>query len=1315
MAKIEKMLISGIRSYPPDGNSVIEFQTPLTLIVGPNGTGKTSIIESLKFITTGDLPPGTKGGAFVHDPKVAHEKEVKGQVKLRFVDITGNRINCIRSMVSIQKPKKIETKSLEGVIVKITEDGTRESISSRCTDFTKEMISRLGVSKAVLDNVIFCHQEDACWPLSEGKTLKTKFDAIFAATRYIQALEAIRNVRKQQGADVKIYNTELDHLVQVKDQAVKVTSDLNKAQAQMLSASDQMTKIADALNPIEDQLKELDNISSDVFRVEKDISNIQSKRELLTKNVNELDENIENKFNGSYNELLRLQSEFGEKLEREENSLNDLQTVVRRLNIELERLDQNKTTLVKENGRLLQEEQNFKETIQVKNRLVKSMGEEFGVTGYESGTYDEYQTDAFVKSMQDLFKVTVTEGKKSRDFYANQTKELETKIKSFEKSLHAIQGGMEQKKKIINENNKKLQDVNDTLNSLRASENRLQRLDVDLKTAEDDLVNMKSEIDISRINNDIDELVKSKKEESANLTKLREEETLMIQQSKSQTKVDMLSRDKTSKEESIQSIVNRHEESMERLFDTRPPLDEFKSTVTQYLRKKQSEIKRHNQEYEEVKSKVTTKESQRKMLRKQYQEKEEKKTRSYQKLEEVCADNDYTEFRDQIQKKVEHSQGALVEIGAFEKIYDKYISQLNQHNSQDKGCPLCHRKFGNAREIRNLIEELNQKLHNVPEKREQHQHSLDESIVLQDKLLHLAPVKSTYDEILDELPKLKKNIDELNNDIENEKEKLSTVSEAKVLLEEQERTVRSMEADVNRIDDYIYDLKELERQLSVESGKLHGIKPGRTMTAVRSEVQEKQGYVDGIGRKVDQKRQKLMEHQQQISVHEKNVNDLKSQKLKLQSELQRRLQLENQEKELSSSNKQYDRELREAQKQLAPINSDLKEACEEKKDLEMTRETSEEETRSRLQNIKIRGEKLREKISAIKSYINEGKETAIEDNKQQLKSLEERFSKKVEECENKKKDILKIQENKTKQELRVREIDDNLRLIKTEKEIQSIDIEIVKLKKELSKFGDYKVLSNERSSLQQQLDGLRKDKAIIEGRLKGYEDEVKRCERDLASSLYAGAEGRHCNKMIQVRTTELASEDLDKYYKALDRAIMRYHSLKLDEINKIVKEYWLKTYRGNDIDTIEIVSEHDDEGSGASKARRNYNYRVCMKKKDISLDMRGRCSAGQKVLASIIIRLALAETFCLNCGILALDEPTTNLDEANIKSLANALRGVIEMRMQQKNFQLIVITHDEDFVRALGRGADYVENYFAVYKDDNGNSKIHKKRIELRE
>jgi DNA repair protein RAD50 len=52
------------------------------------------------------------------------------------------------------------------------------------------------------------------------------------------------------------------------------------------------------------------------------------------------------------------------------------------------------------------------------------------------------------------------------------------------------------------------------------------------------------------------------------------------------------------------------------------------------------------------------------------------------------------------------------------------------------------------------------------------------------------------------------------------------------------------------------------------------------------------------------------------------------------------------------------------------------------------------------------------------------------------------------------------------------------------------------------------------------------------------------------------------------------------------------------------------------------------------------------------------------VLAAIVIRLALAETFGLNCGILALDEPTTNLDDANKKGLAHALAKVRLIYMQ---------------------------------------------------
>ena len=42
---------------------------------------------------------------------------------------------------------------------------------------------------------------------------------------------------------------------------------------------------------------------------------------------------------------------------------------------------------------------------------------------------------------------------------------------------------------------------------------------------------------------------------------------------------------------------------------------------------------------------------------------------------------------------------------------------------------------------------------------------------------------------------------------------------------------------------------------------------------------------------------------------------------------------------------------------------------------------------------------------------------------------------------------------------------------------------------------------------------------------------------------------------------------------------------------------------------------------------------------------------------------------------------------------------IIRIRQQQRNFQLIVITQDEEFVQNLGR-ADFVDYYFRIYKDD---------------
>lgn len=58
--------------------------------------------------------------------------------------------------------------------------------------------------------------------------------------------------------------------------------------------------------------------------------------------------------------------------------------------------------------------------------------------------------------------------------------------------------------------------------------------------------------------------------------------------------------------------------------------------------------------------------------------------------------------------------------------------------------------------------------------------------------------------------------------------------------------------------------------------------------------------------------------------------------------------------------------------------------------------------------------------------------------------------------------------------------------------------------------------------------------------------------------------------------TDVAAEDLNKYYKALDTAIMRFHSDKMRIINGIIRELWRTTYKGNDIDYIEIKTDETE-------------------------------------------------------------------------------------------------------------------------------------------
>ncbi|KAJ1493628.1 AAA domain-containing protein [Baffinella frigidus] len=167
---------------------VIGFKPPLTLILGSNGSGKTTIIEALRMACTGALPPNAnRGASFVHDPKLSRATETKGKIMLRFLTSQGETLTVTRSFqLTNKKGDKQTFQQLEGNI-KVRPPPHRMSPSKRCLDMDNIVPSLMGVSKAVLENVIFCHQEESNWVLGEPKILKDKFDNIFASSRYSKA------------------------------------------------------------------------------------------------------------------------------------------------------------------------------------------------------------------------------------------------------------------------------------------------------------------------------------------------------------------------------------------------------------------------------------------------------------------------------------------------------------------------------------------------------------------------------------------------------------------------------------------------------------------------------------------------------------------------------------------------------------------------------------------------------------------------------------------------------------------------------------------------------------------------------------------------------------------------------------------------------------------------------------------------------------------------------------------------------------------------------------------------------------------------
>ena len=114
------------------------------------------------YAATGEKPPNSSQ-SFVHDPKVAGETKVKGQVKMVFKTMKNKPFIVTRSLELSQKSNKQTIKTLDSSIQTYDKNNNPISQSYKCADIDKQIPELMGVSKAILESVIFCHQEESTW------------------------------------------------------------------------------------------------------------------------------------------------------------------------------------------------------------------------------------------------------------------------------------------------------------------------------------------------------------------------------------------------------------------------------------------------------------------------------------------------------------------------------------------------------------------------------------------------------------------------------------------------------------------------------------------------------------------------------------------------------------------------------------------------------------------------------------------------------------------------------------------------------------------------------------------------------------------------------------------------------------------------------------------------------------------------------------------------------------------------------------------------------------------------------------------------
>lgn len=1234
MTFVRKLMIRGIRCFSPNESNTLEFYFPLTLIVGPNGTGKTTIIEALRYATTGNLPPNSRGGAFIYDPNIARETEVKAQVKLLFNDVSDSSMVCTRSLQLTQKKDRVEQKTLESVLWMESEDGRGVSVSSKCGDVDTDMPRHLGAETSVLDNIIFCHQEESTWPLSEPLVIKKKLDEIFASDKYSKALSNLKSSKKECSSDIKLKKQELEFLYKMKEK-------MSHLEANIKSYSLMMEKNEVRVEAYENEVKKCNDI----------IVEVDAKMNRM--------EDAERRACALSDECQRLKDLVG-GFEGKKLTLDEITAV---LNDEsLSRVEHEYERVRKE---VEEFEDRFREFDKKRHKYLEHKAELDGV--FSEISVKSLRLNAAEEKRKMLLSLLESELKVKCDFRDTAMgvfRKVEEDISKRKRRICELQ---DEVARLKGENNCRMAALDEKMRIISEYEELEDDVSVDVSISyEDEIERLRAELDSNSELAMLEERLEGYQKRLSKAFSVAEENFVLNQMRSRKREIEEMLEGKD-----VSELRSRLEEQKRSLKDKKEELKktEYEVNLRRMMhmqRKKQMEstrlvlkdklvvLREMNKENDsdaigEVPLASSTEQVSRtkELNDRDLSEIIDVSDMSLLEMEQLYDGEVLYHQLEEMDDILARSSGSALEI---------YEDMLNT-GSRRHGCPVCGRMFSGPDEDR-FRRNLGSILDGVPKDRSrvlERRKRVHETLKMVDDANSRRRMRNGLREDIVTLLLAYKpvdSVDECNEEI----------------LEDIELDILDITESIRKTEFHVGVVDEL---LSIND-RLRDEEAGES-------VQELRSIIDGIRKVYEDKKMEVRKQHDRINKLRRNQEVIEATK-----EIRKKINFREEAREavriIRENN--FKAEIEMVESEIHRRTDKLERIQDSFSRRRVSLEMNIENMHNSEREISVLRNEIEELNLVVKSLL---KVDYPEDGMD-----EDRFNSMRDELLTKKnkmvmlgEKICSMREMRALAEENMRHHKDCERIREIEEELKSIDLEFLKILKEKKQ-----LLEAKRTKLISQ-------RSLLLGECKQIALGIRTLKNELHKD-HSTTVAEYNKCFIENRVLEISLSDMEKCIQALDKAIVDFHSSKVEEVNSILKDLWIGTYKGNDIDWIEIKAE--------SSGQKTYSYKVVLVKNGVELDMRGRSSAGQKMIASILIRLALAESFATGCNILALDEPTTNLDRENMESLVLTLSRVISKHKEDRNFQLIVITHDEDFVQLLSR--DSLEYFYRLSRNENGDSKI---------